>query len=258
MFLVAAAGLALGLLPPVPAFTTAASLAALFFIALTSALLVLDLDRPERFWTILTRPQWRSWLTRGTFVLLGFASLLVIVLAAHLVGDERLAAALRWPGVLLAALAAVYTAFLFAQAEGRDLWQSPLLPAHLLVQAVMAGCAGFLLLGPFLDLPAEAVRVLTGAFGLALAANLLLTAGGEFAVPHASTVASAAARMITRGRYAPHYWGSVVGGLLLPLGIVLLAGSSPPALAAAAALSILGLLGYEWAYVFAPQRIPNN
>ena len=54
---------------------------------------------------------------------------------------------LAWPGVVLAALAAVYTAFLFAQAGGRDLWQSPLLAWHLLVQAVMAGRAALLLAG---------------------------------------------------------------------------------------------------------------
>ena len=35
----------------------------------------------------------------------------------------------------LAVLAAVYTAWLFAQAKARDLWQSPLLPPQLLVQA---------------------------------------------------------------------------------------------------------------------------
>jgi hypothetical protein len=36
-------------------------------------------------------------------------------------------------------MTAVYTAFLFAQAKARDLWQNPLLPPHLVVQAVLAG-----------------------------------------------------------------------------------------------------------------------
>ena len=34
-----------------------------------------------------------------------------------------------------------YTAFLFGQCEGRDLWQSTMLPLHLIVQAAMAGTA---------------------------------------------------------------------------------------------------------------------
>ena len=38
-----------------------------------------------------------------------------------------------------AVMAAGYTAFLFAQAEGRDLWQSRWLFPHLIAQALMAG-----------------------------------------------------------------------------------------------------------------------
>jgi formate-dependent nitrite reductase membrane component NrfD/ferredoxin len=258
IFLIAAAGLALGLFPAAALFTTAAPLAALLFVALTGALLVGDLDRPERFWTILTRPQWRSWLTRGAFILFAYGLLLAIVTLAQMLGQDGIAAQLRWPGVILAVLSAVYTAFLFAQAEGRDLWQSPLLSAHLLVQAVMAGAAGLLLLGLFVELPAASQPILVWTFGLALAANLLLTVGGEFGVPHASTVASAAARMITHGRYAPHYRGSLAGGLLLPLAAVIAWPATPAVHLIASLLCLGGLLAYEWAFVFAPQQIPNS
>ena len=107
---------------------------------------------------------------------------------------------MRRSRIVLAVLSAVYTAFLFAQAEGRDLWQSPLLSAHLLVQAVMAGAAGLLLLGLFVELPVDSLPVLVWTFGLALAANLLLTVGGEFAVPHASAVSARNVRGFWRGR----------------------------------------------------------
>ena len=43
---------------------------------------------------------------------------------------------MMWPGLPLAALTAVYTAFLFAQSKARDLWQNPLLPVHFGVQAM--------------------------------------------------------------------------------------------------------------------------
>ena len=43
--------------------------------------------------------------------------------------------------VALAVVAAVYTAFLFAQAKGRDFWQNPLLSVHLLAHALLAGSA---------------------------------------------------------------------------------------------------------------------
>jgi Fe-S-cluster-containing dehydrogenase component/formate-dependent nitrite reductase membrane component NrfD len=257
IFLVAAAGVALGLLPAAPLFMKVAPLAALLFIALTGALLVGDLDRPERFWTILTRPQWRSWLTRGAFLLLAYGMLLSVAALAQLLGRADVAAALAWPGVALAALSAVYTAFLFAQAEGRDLWQSPLLSAHLLVQAILAGAAGLLLLGLFTDLPAQALRALAWCLGLSIAGNLALTAGGEFAVPHANAVASAA-RMITRGRYAPQYWGSLLAGGALPLLLTIAFPTSVPVLTFAGVLALAGLFAYEWAFVFAPQQIPNS
>ena len=47
--------------------------------------------------------------------------------------------------VILSVLAAVYTAFLLAQAKGRDLWQSPLLPVRMLVSSAMTGAAVVLL-----------------------------------------------------------------------------------------------------------------
>ena len=54
-------------------------------------------------------------------------------------------------GAPLAGMAAVYTGYLFAQAKARDLWQSPLLPPHLLVQAFVAGSAALLPLAAWLD-----------------------------------------------------------------------------------------------------------
>ena len=257
-FLVAAAGTALGLLPSVRLFTTIASFLALLFVAATVGLLVWDLDRPERFWTILIRPQWRSWLTRGAVILIAFTIVVGASWLLALSGSAELAGRLRWPGVILAILSAVYTAFLFAQAEGRDLWQSTLLPWHLFVQAVMAGAASLAIAGLFVELPPDAARVLSWTLGSSLLVNLLLTAGGEFAVPHASSVAAAAARMITRGRYATWYRGSLVVGLALPLAAILLAGGSVAVLAAAGALSLAGLFAYEWAFVMAPQQVPNS
>ena len=71
-------------------------------------------------------------------------------------------------------------------------------------------------------------------------------------------MASAAARMITHGRYAPHYRGSLAGGLLLPLAAVIAWPATPAVHLIASLLCLGGLLAYEWAFVFAPQRIPNS
>ena len=64
------------------------------------------------------------------------------------------------PVSLAAAGVAGYTAFLFGQCEGRDLWQSPLLLPTLLAQAVVAGSATYSLLDVVIDVPdAGAVQV---------------------------------------------------------------------------------------------------
>ena len=117
----------------------------LLFIGLTTGFLVLDLEKPERFLYILLRPQWRSWLARGAVILIGLSTITglwwLYELGAYLFDYDvpLLRAVFLWVGLPFAIMAAIYTAFLFAQAEGRDLWQSPLLPFHLIVQALVAG-----------------------------------------------------------------------------------------------------------------------
>ena len=214
LFMLMALGTLLDLVP----FTTGEALVmgflSLLFIGVTTALLVYDLERPERFFTILTRPQWASWLTRGSYILVGFSLLasgwwLLELGASSGWWNPVLAVALRpWIlglGAVLAAGVAVYTGFLFGQAEGRDLWQSPLLPVHLLLQAFLAGAATVLWVGPFLDLGPELMRFATVTFLVTLTVDLLMLLG-ELGMPHASADAARAAREIVRGRFARVFW----------------------------------------------------
>ena len=120
----------------------AAPAAGLVFLALTGAILIWDLEHPRRFYYIFPRPQWRSWLVRGAVIAHAVRRRARAPPAA--VGRRRRAqrrSGSRSPASPLAVMAAVYTAYLFAQAKARDLWQSPLLPPHLLVQAVLLGAA---------------------------------------------------------------------------------------------------------------------
>jgi Ni/Fe-hydrogenase subunit HybB-like protein len=153
-------------------------------------------------------------------------------------------------------MAAIYTAFLFAQAEGRDLWQSPLLPFHLIVQSLMAGSGALLLMDLFV-VPAEITNAALIVFAASLLIDLFITLLGEFGVPHASEVAARAAHDISHGRYRNHFWwGSIVLGHVVPLALILL---GQPVLSALAALcTIAGLYLFEYAFVMAPQEIPNS
>jgi len=215
---------------------------ALAFLGLTTGLLVYDLERPERFLRILFRPQWKSWLVRGGFILVAYTNLVLAWFVLELLGITAPRIGLAFATLPLALGAAVYTAFLFAQAEGRDLWQSPLLPAHLTVQAALAGAGTLALIEP------SAVAMWT--FGVALVLDLALMAA-ELGMPHASEVAARAARGITHGRYRPHLIASVLlhvgalGALLLHPGLAL-------------TLALVGLYLYEHAFVMAPQEVPNS
>jgi Fe-S-cluster-containing dehydrogenase component/formate-dependent nitrite reductase membrane component NrfD len=266
IFMMLALGFGLGLIPfDAPLFLTGGFLA-LLFTGITTGLLVYDLERPERFFRIVLRPQWKSWLTRGAFLLIGFTAVgglwwllegaaYLGWLSANAVSVAR--TILLWLGAPLAAGTAVYTAFLFGQAEGRDLWQSSLLPFHLMVQAFLAGSGLLLIAGLFLNLPPGVFQVFLIVFATALILDLLITLFGEFGMPHASEVAARAAHEISHGHYKRHFWiGSILVGHLLPL--ALLVAGLPWLAALAAVLAIAGLYYYEYAFVMAPQEIPNS
>ncbi len=220
---------------------TSAPLVALLALLATGGLLVWDLEHPKRFWMVLARPQWRSWLVRGGFILTGFGGLLALHLGATLAGRADLTPALGVAGGPLAALTAMYTAWLFGQARARDLWQSPLLPAHLLVQAVVAGAAVLVLLG-------ETGGAVTGCLRLALTTHLVLVAG-EASMGHPTAHAAHAARAMTHGAWAHLFW---VGLALGTVGVAFAA--SAPLIAAGAALG--SLLLSEHAFVQAGQSVP--
>lgn len=96
----------------------------LLLTMITTSLLVIDLGRPERFLRILTRPQWRSWLTRGGYLLVTFSMLVGACFALSCAVfwgfkvPELLLGMFRWSqivGVPLALMVSVYTAFCSAR-----------------------------------------------------------------------------------------------------------------------------------------------
>ena len=230
-----------------PVWTLVGPAVAMTFLLFTGGLLVWDLDHPERFWMVLTRPQWRSWLVRGGFIITGYGGILALHMGAVIGGQPNIPQGLAWAGGPLAAMTAIYTAYLFAQAKARDLWQSPLLPAHLLVQALLAGSAALILLNPD-GLTVGARWILQAS----LALHLIL-ALGEVSMAHPTAHATLAARNMTRGAYAAFYWA----GIGLTAASLLLVGTSIGIGALAGALAgLVGLLLYEHAYVQAGQSVP--
>ena len=223
----------------------AAPLVALAFLALTGAVLIWDLEHPRRVHYLVLRPQWRSWLVRGAVALTLYGAVLALHLALSIGGSEATQEWLAVAGIPAAAAAAVYTGYLFAQAKARDLWQSPLLVPHLLVQALLLGAATMLPFAHWLD--AGAVGPLEWLLAGAAAAHLVMVAG-EATLTHPTAHAHLAVRELTSGRYARFFW---VGALL-----VLAAAFAPAIGVAAVPLALLGVLAHEHAYVGAGQSVP--
>jgi Fe-S-cluster-containing dehydrogenase component/formate-dependent nitrite reductase membrane component NrfD len=253
--LVAALGIAAGFLTADALAGLAAPAIGLVFLLLTTLLLVWDLKRPERFLYLIFKPNPRSWLVLGGFILLAAGVLGALWLLAGLVGSLAALQLLAWPVAAVAAATAGYSAFLFGQAEGRDFWQSPLLLPHLLVAALVGGSASLLLAARAVG----SAPIVVGGLGLVLWASLLVSAlvlGAELFTGHGTEEARRAARLLTRGPLrAPLWWGVGAAGLALPL-VLLLSASVPLGSEVAAVLALGGLWLWEELWVRAGQMLP--
>lgn len=234
-----------------------APLLALFGAATTGALLVWDLKRPERFLYIFLKSNFTSWIVLGAYALTIFSGGAVLWLLAAALDLGWMMTALAWLGIPASAMMAGYTAFLFGQAEGRDLWQSPVLFWHLLVQAVMVGSGALAVAGLFVDLSDSAWDFVAVSFVISTVMHLLIL-GLEYFGRHASRQAAIAAHIVTHGRYAQTFWyASVVPtGAAAVLGGLTLSGMSVVLLAVAGLIVQPALIAYESVFVRAGQDPP--
>jgi Fe-S-cluster-containing dehydrogenase component/formate-dependent nitrite reductase membrane component NrfD len=225
---------------------------ALVFLALTGILLIKDLGRPDRFLYVLLRPQWRSWLTRGAYIITGYGGLLTLWLLASFAHFDPALKYIEPLGIIFALLSAVYTAFLFAQAKGRDFWQSPMLGLHMIIHSIMAGAAVFLIASFYLSV--NVVMALT-LLSVATLVIHLVTLAIELTTTHSTDDAHAVVKMITSGQFRRRFWlGMILIGNVLPI-FLLLTGSAG-GFALAGALILVGLYIGERIWVKAPQMIP--
>jgi formate-dependent nitrite reductase membrane component NrfD len=230
----------------------------------TGALLVWDLKRPERFWYLLAKSNFRSWLVLGAYALGLHAAVSGVWLLYGIGTATGLLASSSTVWTVLAALGvpagvmvAGYTAFLFGQAEGRDLWQSPLLFWHLIVQAVMVGSGALAVAALVAGTPAPGVALVSRAFLVSTVLHVLMLML-EYLRGHPTKGGAAAAHMVTRGRYARLFWTAGVA-----LAVIAAAAAVPGwdggavALVAAAGLAVqVSLLVYESVFVRAGQDVP--
>ena len=227
---------------------------ALLMLGLTLGLLLYDLDRPDRFFLLLLRPQWRSWIARAAWILTAFSALAggwwaTELLLANSLTTQTLHlvrmgfAALTLP---LAVMASIYTVFLFRQAKGREAWQMPHLIPQMAVHGLLFGALGLAAVGSL---------ALAGLVPLLLAASLVLTLGGDLFWKTESSTAQKARKLMLWGTYQNSYWlGGILLGHLLPLLLIALGGPWWVVLLMVGVGQFLGNL----ALVMAPQDVANS
>ena len=224
------------------------------FLAITGGLLIWDLEHPERFHMIFTRPQWRSWLVKGAFIIAGYTLVLLLHFIASWVGSKSVQSWLMIAGVPLSLLTAIYTAYLFAQAQARDMWQNPLLPPHLVLQAALLGSA---ILLPIASVMGSDVNMLLWIMAITSVIHLLVV-WGEVSLTHPTAHARLAIWEMVQGRYKNDFWmGTILSfiGALLPL-LAVLGVLNISIGVGGAPFALIGLMLFENAYVQAGQSVP--
>jgi Fe-S-cluster-containing dehydrogenase component len=116
----------------------------LVFLAITGVLLIMDLDRPDRFLYVMLRPNWSSWLVKGAYILAAYGGILFLsaVLAFFTPTNYELYLKyLAYAGIPISALTGVYTAWLLQQAKGRSWSKDSWLPLKFLIETALIGGA---------------------------------------------------------------------------------------------------------------------
>lgn len=226
----------------------------LVFLGLTGLLLIMDLDQPRRFAYVLLRPQWKSWLVKGGYSITVFGGLVTLLGVAIYFSLNALIYPVYLISGVFAVVVAIYTAFLFAQAKGRDFWQSPALAFHMLAHSVMAGTALFAIGGLFTNADSGWNSFISLVMIVAVSVNLFIVLI-ELSITHPTQDAKRVVKMILSGRYKTSFWvGSILIGNIMPLVLAVLGGSMLQLLAGL--FILLGIYITEKIWVEAPQRIP--
>jgi Fe-S-cluster-containing dehydrogenase component/formate-dependent nitrite reductase membrane component NrfD len=231
----------------------------LIFITLTALFLVIDLERPERFLRILLQPNWTSWLAIGGYLLSAFGLVSAVWLIAELAGGSDAIAVIAWVSLPFSLAAAIYTAFLFGQAPGRELWQTWVFTPHLLARAVIGGAAALQIVLAFAETEREPNQVLAVALLAGLGVSALATLV-EFS-RRGTTHLRRASDYAVRGEGAPLLWigagaGHVAAAVLAAA--YLAADGAAGLLVAAAIISLVSLLALDEVWVRAGQSVPQT
>jgi Fe-S-cluster-containing dehydrogenase component/formate-dependent nitrite reductase membrane component NrfD len=240
-----------------PLTTIAGPVISLVFLVITSGLLIADLDRPERFYYILLRSNWRSWMVWGAWFLTAQGLLTTLWIGAVMFGGGGLLVLLVWPLVLCSILTTGYTGFLFAQGLARDLWQGPLSTLDLFAQAIVEGSAVLLLASLFPGLgDPRFTRALTLTLIVSMLVHVAVIVFENLLASNHTRHRQLAVDAIRRGAFARLFWGGAIAVAVVSIVAAALVARLPGGPLAAAILALGGSFAWEYVWVEAGQSVP--
>ena len=229
----------------------------LLFLIITAGLLVADLDRPERFYYILLRPNWGSWMVWGAYFLTAQGLLTTLWIAAAAFGGGRWLYLLLWPLVVCSILTTGYTGFLFAQGLARDLWQGWQSTVDLFAQAIVEGSAVLLLasLVPGIGDP-RFTRMLGVTLIVSMLVHVALIVFENVVATNQTRHRQLAVDAIRRGAFARLFWGGAISAAAASVVVAALFAQVPGGPELAAVLALAGSFAWEYIWVEAGQSVP--
>ncbi len=236
-------------------FAKTASLIAPVAISIGLFFLWIDLGKPFSAWRLFLSFNPASALSWGVWFLNIFLGLSVIYAGLLLIGKKSLAKLAAYVGVPFAVLVATYTGLLLAQAPGRVLWHSALIPLLFLNGGLISGAAATLLLSAGSQ-PKELLSKLGKVVGWLVVLELVMVAVEFVVLFNGEAEGVAVAKGLLEGEFGFLFLGiELLLGAVIPLLILLRRGVSSASLSVASVLVLIGVLAMRYVIVVGGQVI---
>lgn len=240
---------------------------AVVLLVLAPMLLIVDLERPLRFWHLFPYLNLASPVTWGTFLLTIYPLNCLIYGYFMYKGDERRTKFFGLLGIPLAISVHGYTGFILALSKARALWNTAVMPILFLVSAMVSGIALMIIVivikdrffSPEKRVNREMVIDLGKILAGAILADLFLIFSDVLVLLTADTEAREAAMLILSLDFSPLFLGvEIFLGSLIPLAILAASATREKVgwVTLAAIFVMIGIWAMRYIMVIGGQAVP--
>ncbi len=217
--------------------------------------LLLDLNKPLRFFNLIFNFNPSSVASWGVWLISIFMGLSVLYAFLHVIGKAARATPLAYIGSALAIAVGLYSGMLLYQMRAYALWHSALVPPIFLASAIASGLAVVLLLSWSAD-PAK-TRVLGRALAIVVGVDLVLALTEVLTLVWSHGAKAEVGKVVLSGNYGFLFIAVyLVLGLALPLAVLVGPRSGRRARAVSAVLVVVGTLAMRYVIVIGGQALP--